>query len=126
MLEYVQLAVNYLFRVQVRIERGRWSREEAHGRRYRAPTACTDDVSRHVSATHTEQYSRRSRGYGGDGDGRGGDTRQRRRVGRLTPTELSLRIVSWFSTTDGEFALLFRVFSPCGADCVTDTSVVIR
>ena len=68
MLEYA--AVNYLFRMQIRIERAvdAAKKRMADGR---VPTACTDDVSPRVSATQSNRGD--GRGYGGDGDGGGVD-----------------------------------------------------
>ena len=68
MLEYA--AVNYLFRMQIRIERAvdAAKKRMADGR---IPTACTDDVSPRVSATQSNRGD--GRGHGGDGDGGGGD-----------------------------------------------------
>lgn len=68
MLEYA--AVNYLFRMQVRIERAvdAAKKRMADGR---APTACTDDVNPRVPATQSNRGD--GRGYGGDGYGAGGD-----------------------------------------------------
>ena len=68
MIEYA--AVNYLFRIQVRIERAVAAAKKrmVEGR---ASTACTDDVSPNVPATQSKPGG--GRGYGRDGDGGGGD-----------------------------------------------------